>query len=69
MQLKGPREDSCSDEKLEYDESTIEEKMRDAKAVAVLESNHIASENISQYYGESNFKLFSECKIKKMRLK
>jgi len=71
MQLKDPRGDSCcSNEKLEYDKSTLEEKMGHAKAVAGVclpESNQIASENIGQYYWKGNFKLFSECKIKNMR--
>ncbi|XP_022174599.1 probable ATP-dependent DNA helicase HFM1 isoform X2 [Myzus persicae] len=55
MQLKCPREDSCSNEKFEYDKSTVEEKMGDTKTVVGVrlpKSERIARSNINQYYRE-----------------
>lgn len=69
--MKCPREDSCLNEKLEYDKSTIEEKISDAKpvvGVCLPKSNQIASKNIVQHYTEGNLKIFSECKIRKYDL-
>jgi len=60
MQLKCPRDDICSNEKLENDKSTIKEKLGYAKpVVGVLfpESNQTACENINRYYRGGNFKI------------
>jgi len=61
MQLKYPRDDiGGSNEKSEYDRSTIKEKLGYAEAVVGVllpESNRIARENINQYYRAGNFKI------------
>jgi len=60
MQLKCPSDEICSNETLEYDKSTIKEKLGYAKAVVGVllpESNQIARENINRYYRRGNFKI------------
>jgi len=60
MQFKCPRENSYSNEKLEYEISTIEEKMGNAKAVVgarLPEFDKTTHANINQYYRRGNCKV------------
>lgn len=61
MQLKCSKSNSCSNEKIEYDKSAINNKVSDARAVVgvrLLKSNQIIRENKNRHSGGIYTKLF-----------